>query len=313
MTSTQHVSSAAPDVVAGLHAEKKRLPCRLLYDLRGARLFERICTLPEYYLARSEIALYTRHLGELAADVGPSARVIEPGSGAADKTRMLLASLESPAVYVPIDVCGEQLDVAARSLREEHPGLEVAQLHGDYMRPLRLPRTSTPHARTVLFFPGSTIGNFEPQEAQSFLDRFGKLAGPGAIILLGADSNGDADALLRAYDDREGVTAAFNLNVLAHLNRTHAASFDLRAFAHRAVWNAARSRVEMHLVSLRDQTVRVAGTHVRFDEGEAVVTEHCYKHTPRALESLLARAGWRTRRAHPDEHARMHLWVAERV
>jgi dimethylhistidine N-methyltransferase len=313
MTSTQHVHQATPDVIAGLRAEKKRLPCRLLYDLRGARLFERICTVPEYYVARSEIALYARHLHELAATIGARARVVEPGSGAADKTRMLLAALESPAVYVPIDVCGEQLDVASRSLRAEHPGLEVAPLHGDYTQPLNLPRTQAQHARTLVFFPGSTIGNFEPHEAQSFLVRFGELAGRGALMLLGADSNADVNALLRAYDDSEGVTNAFNLNVLAHLNRTHGASFDLRAFTHRAVWNAARSRVEMHLVSLREQTVWIAGTRVRFARGEPIVTEHCYKHSPRALESMLANAGWRARRTYADDHARMHLWVAERV
>jgi dimethylhistidine N-methyltransferase len=303
---------AGDDVIAGLRAPHKQLPCKLLYDARGAELFDQICGLEEYYPYRSELALLDRHLPELARSIGPAARVIEPGSGAGIKTRMLLAALDRPASYVPIDVSAEQLAATARELATAFPGLEVAPVAADYTQPLELPPAAPGTGRTAVFFPGSTIGNFEPEDARRFLARMAELAGPGAALVLGADSNTDTDALLQAYDDPQGVTAAFDLNVLAHLNRSHAATFDLSAFLHRAVWNAARSRVEMHLVSRRRQTVRVAGEAIRFERGEAIVTEHCYKHPPAVVAALLAAAGWRVGQAFADPHGRMRLWLAER-
>ena len=298
------------DVLDGLLAPRKHLPCRLLYDARGAALFEQICTVDDYYPTRSELALLEEHLPAIAAAVGPAARVIEPGSGAGSKTRMLLRALDAPVGYLPIDISREQLEDNARALRAEFPGLEVQPVCGDYTGPLELPHPARPAARTLAFFPGSTIGNFEPDAARAFLARLRDLAGPGGLLLLGADSNTDRDSLERAYDDREGVTAAFDRNVLAHVNRTHAATFDPAAFAHRAVWNAARSRVEMHLVSLRRQTVTVAGEPVHFERGEPIVTEHCYKHPRPALAAMLAAAGWRVLRTDADPRARMHLWLA---
>src|SRR5579872_5352162 len=239
---------AGDDVIAGLRAPNKHLPCKLLYDACGAALYEQICTLEEYYPYRAELALLERHLPETAGVIGPAARVIEPGSGAGKKTRMLLAALDRPASYVPIDVSAEQLADTARELAAALPGLDVAPIVADYTRPLALPPPPPGTGQTCVFFPGSTIGNFEPDDARRFLARFAELAGPGGVLVLGADSNTDAETLLRAYDDPHGVTAAFDLNVLAHLNTSRAATFDLSAFLHRAVWNAARSRVEMHLV-----------------------------------------------------------------
>jgi L-histidine Nalpha-methyltransferase len=304
--------SVPDDILVGLAASRKWLPCRLLYDAHGADLFDQICNAPEYYLTRNELGLLREHLPAIATDVGRHARIIEPGSGAGIKTRMLLEALEAPTVYVPIDVCREQLEDTASTFRDEL-GLEVEPVHADYMKALRLPRTRTPHQRTLLFFPGSTIGNFEPLDARAFLSRFGDLAGHGALMLLGADSNDDGTALERAYDDAQGITAAFNLNILVHLNRTLGATFDLQHFAHRAVWNEAASRVEMHLVSQRRQTVRVGDVVVRFEMGEPIVTEHCYKHRPDALETLLRASGWRVRRVHVDADGRMRLWVADRA
>jgi len=303
---------AGDDVIAGLRAPHKQLPCKLLYDARGAELFDQICGLEEYYPYRSELALLDRHLPELARSIGPAARVIEPGSGAGVKTRMLLAALDRPASYVPIDVSAEQLAATARELATAFPGLEVAPVAADYTQPLELPPAAPGTGRTAVFFPGSTIGNFEPEDARRFLARMAELAGPGAALVLGADSNTDTDALLQAYDDPQGVTAAFDLNVLAHLNRSHAATFDLSAFLHRAVWNAARSRVEMHLVSRRRQTVEVAGEPIQLERGEAIVTEHCYKHPPAVVAALLAAAGWRVGQVFADPHGRMRLWLAER-
>ena len=308
---------AGDEVLAGLRAPHKHLPCKLLYDARGAELFEQICTLEEYYPYRSELALLDRHLGAIAAAIGPSARVIEPGSGAGQKTRMLLAALDRPAMYVPIDVSAEQLAATAQALDGEFPGLEIVPIAADYTAAIELPRartgrTMTRAGQTLVFFPGSTIGNFEPDDARRFLARFAELAGPDAALVLGTDSNHDADELLAAYDDAQGVTAAFDLNVLAHLNSTRAATFDLATFLHRAVWNQAHARVEMHLVSRRRQIVEVAGEPIQFERGEAIVTEHCYKHAPEAIAALLGDAGWRVRQVFADPRGRMRLWLAVR-
>lgn len=303
---------AIDDVIAGLRAPSKHLPCRLLYDAKGAELFEQITGVDDYYLTRAELALLGDRLHDVAAMVGPHARVIEPGSGAGRKTRLLLSALDRPATYVPIDVAEDQLADTATTLSAAYPGLEVLPLLGDYMRPLALPASAKPHGKTLVFFPGSTIGNFEPEDARRFLTQLGQLAGPSALIAIGADGNANRAQLLRAYDDSQGVTAAFNLNVLAHVNYTHDADFELDQFMHRAIWNAARSRIEMHLVSRRDQVVTVAGEAFRFARGEAIVTEHCYKHAPAALERILASAGWQVRQTFADAEARMRLWVAER-
>jgi dimethylhistidine N-methyltransferase len=298
------------DVIDGLRAPQKRLPCRLLYDAVGAELFERICTLGEYYPTRSEKALLRAHLPAVAAAVGPAARIIEPGSGAGEKTRMLLAALERPVSYVPIDVSAEQLATNAAALRDEFVGLAVHPVCGDYTRPFEVPG-GPGRGRTLVFFPGSTIGNFEPAEARGFLAQFAVLAGRGGMLLLGADSNTEVESLLRAYDDGEGITAAFDLNVLAHLNRSHGATFDLEGFMHRAVWDAAQSRIEMHLVSRRPQTVVVAGHVIAFERGEVIVTEHCYKHSASQLAKLLEDAGWIVRETFADPEGRMRLWLAE--
>jgi L-histidine N-alpha-methyltransferase len=310
--STLTIDDPVDDICEGLRASRKHLPCRLLYDARGAELFEQICTLEEYYLTRSELALLEQHLPAIANQVGARARVIEPGSGAGRKTRMLLTALDQPASYVPIDVSREQLEHNAAALRTEYPGLELQPVHADYTQAFALPRPTTPFEHTLVFFPGSTIGNFEPDEARKFLTRFGELAGPGAKLLLGADANGDADSLLSAYDDYQGVTAAFDLNVLVHLNREHGATFDPTAFVHRATWDATRSRIEMHLVSRRRQTVTIGNEAFELERGEPIVTEHCYKHRPEVLASLLEAAGWQVPEVFVDPHGRMRLWLATR-
>jgi L-histidine N-alpha-methyltransferase len=300
------------DVIAGLRAPIKTLPVRLLYDARGAELFEQITGVEDYYLTRAELALLEATLPAIAERVGPAARVIEPGSGAGRKTQMLLRALRAPASYVPIDVAEDQLAATAVTLRRAFPALEVLPVLGDYTQPLAMPRSATKFERTLVFFPGSTIGNFEPSEAKAFLARLGEMAGPRSMLLLGADGNANRDELLRAYDDREGVTAAFDLNVLAHLNAAHGASFDLDQFMHRAVWNAAKSRIEMHLVSKKPQTVTVFNEAVTFSRGEPIVTEHCYKHSPAALEAMLGASGWKVVETFVDPDQRMRLWLAQR-
>ena len=312
MNRAEAICTLDDDVLAGLRAPIKRLPCRLLYDARGAELFERITAVDDYYLTRSELALLDEHLPAIAKLVGPAARVIEPGSGAGRKTRMLLAALDGPATYMPIDVAAEQLAETAAALRDTFPDLEVLPVVGDYTAPLALPPATRATRRTLVFFPGSTIGNFEPDEARRFLVRLRNDAGEGAMLLLGADGNTRRDELLRAYDDSEGVTAAFDLNVLAHVNATYRANFDRDQFMHRAVWNASRSRIEMHLVSRRKQTVTVAGERFELDRGEHIVTEHCYKHPPEVLEAILRDSGWHTTQQFVDAACRMRLWLAVR-
>jgi dimethylhistidine N-methyltransferase len=304
--------AADDDLLAGLRTPRKHLPCKLLYDARGAELFEQICELDEYYPYRSELALLEQSLPAIARAIGSSARVIEPGSGAGQKTRMLLGALDRPASYIPIDISAEQLATTARELRAQFSGLEIMPLAADYTASFALPAAPRGTGRSLVFFPGSTIGNFEPADARRFLARFAAIAGPDSSIVLGADCNADPETLLPAYDDPQGVTAAFDLNLLAHLNRTRGTSFDLSAFMHRAVWNAARSRIEMHLVSRRRQTVDLGGESIEFERGESIVTEHCYKHPPGVLAALLEDSGWRVRQVFTDPAGRMRLWLGER-
>jgi len=299
------------DVLAGLRSPRKQLPCRLLYAGGGDELFERICTLDAYYPTRTELSLLDAHLPQIASHVGPAARVIEPGSGDGRKTRRLLRALASPASYMPIDIAHDQLQRMAERLRGELAGLQVEPVTADYTEPFELPVPQHAFRRTLVFFPGSTIGNFEPGEARRFLAQLAHLAGNDRMLLLGADATRDPAMLLRAYDDEHGVTAAFNKNVLAHLNRTRGATFDLDAFDHRAVWNGDASRVEMHLVSRRRQTATVSGQRIVFGAGESIVTEHCYKHTPAAMHALLGLAGWRPRQVFTDQNVPFRLWLCE--
>lgn len=297
------------DVLAGLRLRPKRLPCRLLYDAAGAELFERITALDDYYPTRTELRLLDDQLPVIAWEIGPSARIIEPGSGAGIKTRRLLRALERPAGYVAIDVARDQLDHTAAALRAEHAELEVDTIAADFTRELVVPPSRRSIGRTVAFFPGSTIGNFEPFDAVAFLARLQRLVGPDGRLLLGADHTRDRARLVRAYDDADGVTAEFDRNVLVHLNRTRGATFDPVAFAHRAVWNELRSRVEMHLVSRRRQHVQVGDVAVELDAGEPIVTEYAYKHTPHAMRGILLSAGWQVRNVYARDEVR--LWLCE--
>ncbi len=297
------------DVLAGLRAPRKRLPCRLLYDLAGAALFEEITTLDAYYPTRVELALLKEHAQVIAEHVGPAARIVEPGSGEGRKTQLLVGALERPLSYVPIDVAVEQLARHVDAMRARFPHLDVQPVVADYTRQFALPAPAHELRRTLVFFAGSTIGNFEPSEARMFLAMLSRIAGPDRLLLLGADATRDPARLLRAYDDEHGVTAAFDKNVLAHLNRTRGATFDVDAFEHRAVWNADASRVEMHLVSRVHQQVSIDGVVITLRAGEPIVTEHCYKHTTEAMRALLAMGGWRPRHVMSAREVPYRLWL----
>jgi dimethylhistidine N-methyltransferase len=288
------------DAIAGLSQCEKRLPCKYLYDERGARLFEQICELPEYYPTRTEMAILKHHIGEIVALAGPCCRLVDLGSGSGSKARLVLDALDQPASYVPVDVAGEQLGQNAARLAEAYPALDIQPHCADYTGELDLP-ASRNGGKTLVFFPGSTIGNFEPDEAMEFLRRLGRSCKPEGGLLIGVDLKKDPQMLHAAYNDSQGVTAAFNLNLLSRANRELGAEFDLAQFSHDAVYNEPAGRIEMRLISSGPQIVRVDGRQFHFANGERILTEHSYKYTPSEFRRLAARAGLAVVRCWTDD------------
>lgn len=280
------------DLLAGLRRSPKEIPSKYFYDAAGSALFEAITRLEAYYPTRTEIGILRRTAGAIAARLGPNLRLVEMGSGSSVKTRILLDRLEAPAGYMPVDISREHLIAAAGGLAAAYPDLPIQALVADYTAPFRLPPPPRPPARTVVFYPGSTIGNFHPPEAERFLRRMRAIAGEGGGLLIGVDLKKDPAILERAYDDPEGVTAAFNRNVLARANRELGSDFDPQAFAHRAPYHPDLGRVEMHLVSRCAQLAHLGDTTIPFAAGEPIVTEHCYKYDLAGFEALAGRAGW---------------------
>ena len=280
------------EVLDGLRKPQKELPPKLFYDARGSKLFDEITELDEYYPTRTETAIMRGHIGAMAAYVGPDCLLIEYGSGSSTKTRTLLDHLAWPAAYVPIDISRDHLLAAANDLATAYPDLEVLPVCADYTADFALPVPSRPAARRVAYFPGSTIGNFHPPEAHDFLARIAKTVGPGGGLLIGVDLHKGKDVLEPAYNDRRGVTAAFNLNVLVRLNRELDADFDLAAFRHCAYYNERERRIEMHLISGQAQQVRVAGEVITFAAGESILTECSYKYGLADFARLAESAGW---------------------
>jgi dimethylhistidine N-methyltransferase len=266
------------DMQTALSAPVKTISPKHFYDRRGSGLFDRICELPEYYPTRTELHILQNHGGDISERIGPRAEVIEFGAGSLRKIRLLLAALESPARYVPIDISGDHLQSAAQCLQADFSGLDIAPVVADYTQDWVLPAKPDNAGRRVAFFPGSTIGNFAPHEAQQFLLNCARTLSGGAL-LLGADLIKHPDILHAAYNDTQGVTAAFNLNLLERANRELGANFKLHQFAHSAFYNAPQQRIEMHLVSTCRQTVRVGDAMFSFEEGETLHTENSYKFT----------------------------------
>lgn len=284
--------------VAGLGGSPKTLPSKYFYDRRGSELFDRICELPEYYPTRTEMGIMRRHAAEMADLIGPGAALVELGSGSSLKTRVLLDAIPDMAAYIPVDISRDHLHASARRLARAYPGLEVLPLCADYGLPFTPPRPGGRTDHTVVYFPGSTIGNFKEHEARNFL---GRLTRHGQALLIGVDLRKSPDVLVPAYDDARGVTAAFNLNLLIRINRELGGDFDLERFAHRAVWNDRFGRVEMHLVSLADQRIRVADHAFDFRTGETIHTECSYKYTLDGFAKLATSAGWRVDRVWVDD------------
>ncbi len=292
------------DMVEALSQTPKRTSPKYLYDEAGSALFDAICDAPEYYPTRTEIGILRDVAGAIAEAAGPQAAVIEPGSGSSIKIRLLLDALDRPALYVAQDISREHLLRAAETIAEAYPDLEVGAVCGDFTQPMGLQERHFRDAhRRVIFFPGSTIGNFEPDAARSVLAAARTLARPGDLLVLGADLKKDAARLEAAYDDAAGVTAQFNLNLLTRINRELDGDLDTTAFRHRARYNDGLARVEMHIESLRDQTFHVAGRPFEMTAGETIHTENSYKFDEAGLEALGAAAGFALRRTWTDPQA----------
>ena len=280
------------DIIAGLSSDPRALPCKYFYDERGAALFQKICELPEYYITRTEIDILDRYRAEIALQLGPNIELIGLGTGAGTKTRILVEALLTPAAYIPVDISEKQLRKSSALFRKIFPNLEILPVCADYLQAVTLPSPRHKAARNVVYFPGSTIGNFEPKEALEFLCRIANVSGRGGGLLIGVDLQKDQNVIEAAYNDKAGVTAEFNLNLLAHINRETGANFDLSRWQHRAIYNAEAGRIEMYLISATDQTVRIQDREFRFRASEKILTEHSYKHAPEGFIALARQAGF---------------------
>ena len=284
-------SSFARDVIAGLTARPKRLSPKYFYDEIGAQLFEDITALPEYYLTRCELQILRERAADIARFFPADSALIEFGSGSSKKVRILLAAAPTIAAYVPVDISCQMLVQEAEELRRDHTRLAVLPVEADFTQPFSLPAAAAQMAHTG-FFPGSTIGNFEPHEACAFLRHAGRVLGRGAALIIGVDLVKDQSILNAAYNDAAGLTAKFNLNLLARINRELDGDFDLASFDHHAFYNRERHRIEMHLVSKKRQKVSVAGRGVEFRAGETIHTENSYKYTLEYFTALARGSGW---------------------
>ncbi len=306
MSSGTHLKSDAlslfflEEALTGLKNPQKTLPCKYFYDLRGSQLFDKICELPEYYPTRTEAAIMADAVAEMASVFGPDCLLVEYGSGSSTKTRILLDHLPHLAGYVPMDISREHLHLTAESLASAYPPLEILPLCADYTQKFELPEATREVQSRVVYFPGSTIGNFHRAEAAAFLCRIADVCGPGGGLLIGVDLRKSPQVLEPAYNDAQGVTAAFNLNLLHRMNAELGADFDLDGFAHHAFYNEEIGRIEMHLLSLNTQTVHLGGETIRFEEDETIWTECSYKYSLPEFAAMAGTAGFEVRQVWTD-------------
>ncbi|MBL8269304.1 L-histidine N(alpha)-methyltransferase [Steroidobacter sp.] len=299
------------DVLDGLKKQPKQLSPVWFYDELGSFLFDNICELPEYYITRTELQIMHGHAAEMAQHIGPEAAMIEFGSGTSLKTRLLLDQLENPLAYVPVDISREHLFSAAGALAKDYPNLHILPVCADFTQNFELPQFIRTAPRRIVYFPGSTLGNFEQSQARQLLARMRELVGQNGAVLIGIDLRKDPRVLERAYDDAAGVTAEFNINALRHVNRELGADFDLDAFDHLAVWVENESRIEMHLVSKREQVVHLGGEKVRISRGEHLRTEYCHKYTLDSFAELAATAGLAVKRVWMDPNKQFSVQLLE--
>lgn len=290
----QAVESFRQDVIAGLSAQRKTLPCKYFYDEAGSRLFEDICDLEEYYLTRTELSLLNQVIDDIAHRIGPDVTIIEPGSGAGTKIRLLLESLDSPQSYIPVEISKEALLQSVEALSAAFPDIEMQPIAGDFDQVFSRPDYFKASAakKRVVFFPGSTIGNFDPVAALGFLKKIARTVGKGGGLLIGVDLIKDRHVLLDAYNDANGVTEAFNKNLLQRINNELQGEFELDAFAHRSIYSEDHNRIEMHLVSQYEQSVKVDGHRFAFRANESIHTENSHKYSVDSFRELAAGAGF---------------------
>jgi dimethylhistidine N-methyltransferase len=287
-------------LIDGLSRPRKTISPKYFYDEAGSQLFEEITQLPEYYLTDVELEIMNRHIDEMAALIGETASLIEFGAGSGMKTRMLLEHMHDPAAYVPVDISEEHLLESQRSIQQDFPDIEVLPVPADFLRPFDLPEPATMPLRNVVYFPGSTIGNFERDAAVELLEVMHEEAGEDGALLIGADLKKDPGVIHAAYNDSAGVTARFNLNMLAHLNREFGAEFDVDAFEHRATYDEDNGRVVMELVSRRDQVVQVSDARIPISRDEAITTEYSHKYSLEEFADMVAAAGFATQKVWTD-------------
>ena len=280
-------------MLAGLRAPQKRIPAKYFYDDTGSQLFERITELPEYYPTRCEMRLLRARAADIADLIAPGAALVEFGSGSNKKARLLLEAAPALAAYVPVDISGEMLAREAADLRSDFPRIKVLPVTADFCHLFELPYEAQAARHRVGFFPGSTVGNFEPPEAAEFLRNAGKILGRDGVLIVGVDLIKPVEVLDAAYNDAAGITAEFNLNLLTRINRELGGSFDRDCFEHHAFFNRAQSRIEMHLVSLKRQEAKVAGEAFAFRDGETIHTENSYKYSVESFGALARAVGWR--------------------
>lgn len=282
------VEALIDEVVEGFASSQKQLPCKLFYDKEGSSLFDEICTLDEYYLTRTERAIMEDNIGAIANTIGQNSLLIELGSGSSMKIRLLLDNLKNPAGYVPIDISEEHLVDSVRSLADDYPDLRILPVYADYTQMIKFPDFDFPYSRKVVYYPGSTIGNFSPAAARRFMKNIARWSGKGSGLLIGVDLVKDKGILERAYNDGKGVTAKFNLNILKRLNREIGTDFNLGKWEHHAHYDTSKNRIEMHLKSLADQRVHVNGSVFGVKKDETILTEYSYKYTLKGFKELVS-------------------------
>jgi len=294
------MSSQLKEIVKGLSQEQKTISPKYFYDERGSQLFDKITELPEYYLTDAELEIMQSNIHEMAALIGKTAGLIEFGSGSSLKTRILLENLDDLAAYVPVDISEEHLYASAQQLRSEFPRIDIRPVVADFTRSFALPSPTITPIKNVIYFPGSTIGNFEHESAMELLRVMYEEAGENGALLIGVDLQKDADIIDSAYNDSEGVTAEFNLNMLRHLNNSYDANFDLDAFEHSANYDEGEGRVVIELVSQAEQTVEVGDTEFSLADGETILTEYSHKYTLAGFAQMASEAGFRVEKVWTD-------------
>jgi len=294
------------EAITGLNKKPKQLPCKFFYDKKGSELFEKICTLPEYYLTRTELEIMSANIYDISSFIGNNTLLVELGSGSSLKTRLLLDNLPQIAAYVPLDISYSHLMESVAMLSGDYPDLKIFPICADYTKPIKFPDLNITWSRIVVFYPGSTIGNFIPEYAKKFLASIANRIGKGSGLLIGVDLKKNISTLEKAYNDSSGITAQFNLNILSRLNSEISANFNLDNWYHKAVYNKNEGRIEMHLVSASNQSARLNGTAITFSKGESIITEYSYKYHLSEFRDL-AREHFRVEKVWTDEGKRFSL------